>query len=282
WPRIVPESARWLSSRGRYWEAGQILRRIAKVNGKTCPEDVEERLRLDDHNHGPSYGFISLFIPPRTRLRIIIIIYMWSVLHMTYHGLHININSLGGNDFLNYLIFGAIEFPAYLMAWGSGRWCGWRWSQAFCFLLGGGALLLVPAMPPGEYTTVVVLSVIGKFGISASYMIIYIQASELFPTGMRSTAIGLASIAGNLAYIIIPYVVALGRHKQSIPYVVFGTAAVVASVVSTFLPESSHEALPQTITDSEAFGKKQKFFAWNLTPWHEKTTHVDDGSIQLN
>ena len=69
-----------------------------------------------------------------------------------------------------------------------------------------------------------------------------------------------------------------GRHNQSIPYIVFGTATVIASVVSAFLPETSREALPQTIADAEALGKKQKFFAWNLTPWHEKTVCVDDGT----
>ncbi len=37
---------------------------------------------------------------------------------VVYFGLHININNLGGNDFFNFLVFAAIEFPAYFL----GRW----------------------------------------------------------------------------------------------------------------------------------------------------------------
>ena len=72
----MPESARWLSSRGRHPEAARILRRMAEVNGRACPEDVEDRLRLDD-GRGPNYGIVSLFVPPRTRLHLAIIVYMW-------------------------------------------------------------------------------------------------------------------------------------------------------------------------------------------------------------
>ena len=61
----------------------------------------------------------------------------------------------------------------------------------------------------GAYAGVVALSLAGKFGVSASYMIVYLQVSELFPTGMRSSAVGLASVAGNLASVVVPHIVAL-------------------------------------------------------------------------
>lgn len=38
-----------------------------------------------------------------------------SVCVIVYAGLHININNLGGNDFFNFLVFAAIEFPAFLI-----------------------------------------------------------------------------------------------------------------------------------------------------------------------
>ena len=62
-----------------------------------------------------------------------------------------------------------------------------------------------------------------------------------------------------------------GRYKQSIPYVVFGTASVLASAASTLLPESAREALPQTVADAEAFGRGETFLAWRLAPWRERT-----------
>ena len=63
--RLVPESPRWLVSKGRYEEAENIIRKIAKFNGKTLPS----KLNLKENVHEPvswEFGILiisTLFLP---------------------------------------------------------------------------------------------------------------------------------------------------------------------------------------------------------------------------
>lgn len=44
--RFLPESPRWLLSKGRFEEALKILDTLAKVNGKTVPPYVKQKLKV--------------------------------------------------------------------------------------------------------------------------------------------------------------------------------------------------------------------------------------------
>ena len=63
--------------------------------------------------------------------------------------------------------------------------------------------------PSGSYSGVVALSVLGKFGLTGSFMLIYLQVMEIFPTVTRAAAMGLSTVCGNIANIFGPYVVSL-------------------------------------------------------------------------
>ena len=42
------------------------------------------------------------------------------------------------------------------------------------------------------------LSLIGKFGASASFSIVYVYSAELYPTNLRSTSLGTCSLVARL------------------------------------------------------------------------------------
>ena len=60
--KIIPESPRWLVTKGQAQQATSILEEIAKVNGAKVPDDLGGHVKALANALGkPSYGYLSLF-----------------------------------------------------------------------------------------------------------------------------------------------------------------------------------------------------------------------------
>lgn len=57
----------------------------------------------------------------------------------------------------------------------------------------------------------VCLVMLGKFGITAAFSMLYVYNVELYPTLVRNMAVGATSTASRLGSIIAPYFVYLGE-----------------------------------------------------------------------
>ena len=73
------------------------------------------------------------------------------------------------------------------------------------------ALLLsgIAAIPAGfmdDGTPKTILALIGKFGASASFSIVYLYTAELYPTQIRSTAVGMCSMMARIGGVAAPQV----------------------------------------------------------------------------
>ena len=74
WRRIIPESPRWLSARGRVKEAEAILRRMAIANGHEYPEGTLAAMQTEgrEDERKKTYHIWDLF-STRYLIRITII-----------------------------------------------------------------------------------------------------------------------------------------------------------------------------------------------------------------
>lgn len=66
--------------------------------------------------------------------------------------------------------------------------------------------------PPSDLNVLSIgLVMLGKFGITAAFSMLYVYNVELYPTLVRNMAVGATSMASRLGSIIAPYFVYLGE-----------------------------------------------------------------------
>ncbi|KAG8233990.1 hypothetical protein J437_LFUL014451 [Ladona fulva] len=151
---VMPESPRWLLANGRYEEAEKVLLKMAKVNGKSLPANYILQLKqkyqakqqsCDDaggkENTRRRYGVSDLFRTPNLRRKTLIITFIWFTNTSVYVGLSYYAPSLGGDEFLNFFLAGAVELPTYLFLWPAMDCWGRRWTLCTSMVVGGAACL---------------------------------------------------------------------------------------------------------------------------------------------
>jgi OCT family organic cation transporter-like MFS transporter 4/5 len=194
------------------------LLEIAKTNQKPKPIDLMQKIRkvgkrLNEEKSEDKKNAILLFIKKRgLRKNMLLVTSSWISCFVAYGGIHLNIYNFHGNQFVNFFILAIIELPSYLIAW----YCmetrlGRRWSNAMFSVL-CGISLCIPVILPHSYTTLTnLVTLVGKFCVSASFMIIYQQASEIYPTPIRNQGMGIGSMASSIISLILPYLAYLVR-----------------------------------------------------------------------
>uniref|UniRef100_A0AAQ6ISZ6 Solute carrier family 22 member 6 n=1 Tax=Anabas testudineus TaxID=64144 RepID=A0AAQ6ISZ6_ANATE len=217
------ESARWLVLNHKPEEALKSLHRVARVNGK--PEMIDKLTLEVTYLIESSRSSFTAYDLLRTRAmrRIsICLIAVWFSTSFAYYGLAMDMQKFGVSIYLMQVIFGAIDFPAKLLALGTLSYLGRRVSQAACLFLSGLVIFANIFVPTEMQTIRTLLACLGKGFTSASFTTVYLFTGELYPT-------------------VLP----------ALPSLVYGGAAVLASCFACFLPETLNFALPDTISDVE-------------------------------
>ncbi|NWU64764.1 S22AD protein, partial [Pterocles burchelli] len=234
--RVLPESARWLVTKGRIEEAKKILQKAASINKSTIPPGLLEQLKPEKQTKSGST--LDLFGKKHLRKVTLIMSCAWFVNSLVYYGLSLNVTNFGLDIYLTQLAFGAVEIPARLGCIFMLQWFGRKKTQAVLLLLSGLVCLIITGIPEDQPVVTTVLAVIGKFTASASFSTSYVYSAELFPTVVRQTGVGLCSMASRVAAIMAPLIRLLDQYHQAIPMAIYGSAPVVGGLLCVLLPET--------------------------------------------
>lgn len=66
---------------------------------------------------------------------------------------------------------------------------------------------------PDLHLLSVILAMLGKFGVTAAFSMLYVYTAELYPTIVRNMAVGATSMSSRVGSIIAPYFVYLGKKN---------------------------------------------------------------------
>lgn len=73
--RVIPESPRWLISRGRIPEAQVVIRKMASVNGVELPEEMLKKITVDENVQ--AVRVTQMFKTPYLLFVTVIIFFNW-------------------------------------------------------------------------------------------------------------------------------------------------------------------------------------------------------------
>ncbi|XP_027283324.1 solute carrier family 22 member 5 isoform X3 [Cricetulus griseus] len=247
--RFIPESPRWLISQGRIREAEVIIRRAAKTNGIVAPSTIFDLNELQDLNSKkPQLHHIYDLIRTRNiRILTIMSIILWLTISVGYFGLSLDTPNLHGDIYVNSFLSAAVEVPAYVLAWLLLQHLPRRYSISAALFLGGSVLLFLQLVPSELFYMSTTLVMVGKFGITSAYSMVYVYTAELYPTVVRNMGVGVSSTASRLGSILSPYFVYLGAYDRYLPYILMGSLTILTAILTLFFPESFGVPLPDTI-----------------------------------
>ncbi|XP_017392730.1 solute carrier family 22 member 12 isoform X1 [Cebus imitator] len=251
----LAESARWLLTTGRLDQGLQELRRVAAINRKRAvwdsltPEVLFSAMREELRVGQAPASLGTLLRIPSLRLRTCISTLCWFTFGFTFFGLALDLQALGSNIFLLQTLIGVVDIPAktgtFLLLTHLGR----RPTQATSMLLAGLCILANTLVPQEMGALRSALAVLGLGGVGAAFTCMTIYSSELFPTVLRMTAVGLGQMAARGGAILGPLVRLLDVHGTWLPLLVYGMVPVLSGLATLLLPETQNLPLPDTIQD---------------------------------
>ncbi|KAF8795899.1 Organic cation transporter protein like [Argiope bruennichi] len=279
--KFIPESPRWLASRGRTKKLEKVLINAAAVNGKEFKGDIRD-LDIFENNkemkEKKAETIFEVLKRPNMRSRIFKMIYLWMVHTFLYYGVSYNTNDLAGNPYFNFFIAGAMEFPCRGIVFFILKKLG-RKPIIVLFMtvcgLAFGAMIFIPTDLPWLSTT---FAMVGKFCVTASFALLYLYTTEMFPTGVRNVSFGTCSMCARIGSILAPFVRELGKATHpSIPNVLYALLALSCTLLTLFLPETRGLKMPDSLQEGEDLGRipdKKKESTEPNPPASEVTSHM--------
>ncbi|XP_045873023.1 solute carrier family 22 member 8 isoform X2 [Meles meles] len=253
----TPESVRWAVLSGKFSKALKILRWMAALNGKKeegeklSVEELKFSMQKEISLAKDKYSVADLFRTPKMRRVTFCLSLAWFSTGFGYYSLAMSVEEFGVNLYVLQLIFGGVDIPAKFITIMSINHLGRHITQAGALLLAGGSILAIFFVPSDLPTLRTVLAVFGKGCLSSSFSCLFLYTTELYPTVIRQTGLGISNMWTRVGSMLAPLVKITGELQPFIPTVIFGTVTLLGGSAAYFLPETLNQPLPETIKDVE-------------------------------
>uniref|UniRef100_F6YLB5 Major facilitator superfamily (MFS) profile domain-containing protein n=1 Tax=Ciona intestinalis TaxID=7719 RepID=F6YLB5_CIOIN len=251
---LIDESPSWLLSKGKFEEFWKLVRKIAKSNG--VPEENSTSLNelklitQKEENKETAESWSDLFRHFKHRRVFATLLnkcFTWFSCSVAYYVLSLNTSNFGGSPYINCFLAAAVEIPAYAIVILALKKIG-RKSFVFgslFFGLNGLIAHLFIVSTKGAIAS----AMIGKLCVAACFSVIYLYCAELFPTPIRTTAVGLCSMSARVGAIVAPYLLYAGETYSSLPYLIIFGLSFLSAFFILWLPETCLATLPESKND---------------------------------
>ncbi|XP_031820269.1 solute carrier family 22 member 16 [Sarcophilus harrisii] len=286
----LPETPFWLLSEGKYEEAQKVIDMMAKWNGRsTC--NVSDLLSVEHDNVNDigtttgnivsgtkSHNILHLFYNRNIARRTLTVWLIWFTGSLGYYVFSLSSVNLGGNEYFNLFLIGAVELPAYVIACLGMERIG-RKNTLTPFLICSAMICAMIMLIPQRCNVLNVLAnMAGKFSIGIAFGLIYLYTAELYPTFIRSLAVGSGSMMCRFGSVIAPFCVYLTNVWIFMPQLLVGIMAFLTGMLTLMLPETLGKPLTNTWEEAEQLGEKKIISSADSPP---TTNNMNSEEIEM-
>ncbi|XP_057560596.1 solute carrier family 22 member 14 [Hippopotamus amphibius kiboko] len=254
---ILPESPRWLVMKGKLEEAKQVLCYAAGVNKKTIPLSLLDKL---PGKKVTTASLLDFYSNRHLRKVTLVMCSIWFAVGCNYYMLGHKIKELGVNIYFMQVIPGVMEVPARLCSIFLLEQLKRKWTLILTLFQGALMCFLSLMLPSGKdghklrwphclatelESLLVLIIVLGEFSLAATVSVFYIYTTELLPTVLRATGLGLASLlwaAGGISSLTL-----VNQNVSILPIFLCCISAFVALFFCSMLPEMQDRPLPDSL-----------------------------------
>jgi len=250
WVRMrVPESPRWLMTKGREPEARAVLNQVARDNG-AAPIHAP----LAPPPPAPDVGPGDL-LRPRLRRITLTNWTAWFLISFSYYGIFVWLPTVLRDEYgfissyawVFFLV--AVQMPGYFSA----AWLVEKWGRkpTLTTYLGASAVFTFLWAMVDSAVLVFVAAAFMSFFTLGAFAVLYTYTPETYPTTLRTTGMGSASGWARVGGFIAPYVGGLLFDASLVlALTVFALAFLLnAGVVGLFAHETKDRDLTDTLVD---------------------------------
>jgi len=275
---LLPESPRWLLSKGKGEDAKRVLRTACRINRRSS-QDLDEFIQAsldaqDKTKKVKTAHMHQLFINPGVRRNTLIIFVCWMAFSMGFFGLAYNTPSFDANLYLVFVIPALICFPLVPIQPYLDNSLGRKKILSCALMTGGVILLLTLAFPRGQGASswpIIVACWMGQTACGMAFSVGYVYTNELFPTTHRTLALSLSSAGARVGSVSSPLIAMLDVVHPIAPLVVYGVIVLTAGMLSIWLwPETKDIRIMQTMEEAE-------LLATSANPWTRWTGKLGFG-----
>ena len=267
--KYLPESPKWLYSKGKINESIEEIKQIAQINGKVKEIETFFNLNKDkfndnkdinleenqkNQNNNNNYNIISILIKyPSQRIIIFILSFTFFSASFCFYGIILSLENMKGDFFQNSIFSFFGEMTSELL---SGYLSG-IWGRTIILKIGGiiGALgFLGNQFCP--YSLKSTLLLVAMMGYSSTFNVLYIYSPEIIPSSIRSTVCGAFYLCGMIAPTFVPIFKTFFPRILDYLFIIFGLAY---SIACMNLPETLRKESKDEIPEE----KKEQFLLEN-------------------